>query len=42
MLQPILEPAWVDAFENVLERCGLKAGYAVSVGAQVRDAPVVA
>jgi 2,5-dihydroxypyridine 5,6-dioxygenase len=31
MLQPILEPAWVDAFANVLERCGLKAGDAVAV-----------
>ena len=26
MLQEVLEPAWVDAFEAVLARCELRAG----------------
>jgi 2,5-dihydroxypyridine 5,6-dioxygenase len=39
MLQPILEPAWGHAFENVLERCGLKPGDVVAVLSETQSRP---
>jgi 2,5-dihydroxypyridine 5,6-dioxygenase len=41
MLQPNLEPAWGYAFENVLERCGLKAGDTVAVLSESQSRPVL-
>jgi 2,5-dihydroxypyridine 5,6-dioxygenase len=41
MLQSNLEPAWVDAFETVLGRCGLAAGEVVAVLSESQSRPVL-
>jgi 2,5-dihydroxypyridine 5,6-dioxygenase len=41
MSQPILEPAWLHAFEAVLDRCGLKAGDTVAVLSESQSRPVL-
>jgi 2,5-dihydroxypyridine 5,6-dioxygenase len=41
MLQPILEPAWGHAFENVLGRCGLKPGDTVAVLSETQSRAVL-
>lgn len=41
MLQSNLEPAWLDAFENVLGRCGLAAGDVVAILSESRSRPVL-
>ncbi len=42
MLQEQTEPAWVDAFESVLGRCGLKPGDTVAVLSETQSRPVLA
>lgn len=42
MLQEILEPAWVDAFEAVFARCALKPGDTVAVLSETQSRPVLA
>jgi 2,5-dihydroxypyridine 5,6-dioxygenase len=42
MLQEILEPAWVAAFEAVLARCALKPGDVVAVLSETQSRPVLA
>ncbi len=39
MLQPLLEPAWVDAFEAVLSRCALQRGDTVAVLSESQSRP---
>ena len=39
MLQPILEPAWVNAFEAVLSRCALQRGDTVAVLTESQTRP---
>ncbi|MDB5872635.1 MAG: peptidase [Ramlibacter sp.] len=39
MLQPSLEPAWVDAFEAVLSRCALQRGDTVAVLSESQSRP---
>src|SRR4030095_4655272 len=41
MLQEVLEPAWADAFEAVLVRCGLRAGDTVAVLSESQSRPVL-
>jgi len=41
MLQEPIEPAWLDAFEAVLGRCGLQAGDTVAVLAESQSRPVL-
>lgn len=41
MLQETIEPAWLDAFEAVLGRCGLQAGDTVAVLAESQSRPVL-
>ena len=41
MLQEVLEPAWVDAFEAVLVRCALRAGDTVAVLSESQSRPVL-
>jgi len=39
MLQPSLEPAWVDAFEAVLSRCALRPGDTVAILCESQTRP---
>src|SRR5512133_33929 len=39
MLNPSLEPAWVDAFHSVLSRCALRAGDTVAVLSESQSRP---
>jgi 2,5-dihydroxypyridine 5,6-dioxygenase len=41
MLQEIIEPAWVHAFETVLRRCALRPGDAVAVLCESQSRPVL-
>ena len=41
MLQETIEPAWLDAFEAVLGRCGLQAGDTVAVLCESQSRPVL-
>lgn len=41
MLQESLEPAWLDAFEAVLGRCGLQAGDTVAVLSESQSRPIL-
>jgi 2,5-dihydroxypyridine 5,6-dioxygenase len=41
MLQEILEPAWLDAFEAVFTRCALKPGDSVAVLAETQSRPIL-
>lgn len=41
MLQETLEPAWLDAFESVLGRCGLQPGDTVAVLSESQSRPVL-
>jgi 2,5-dihydroxypyridine 5,6-dioxygenase len=41
MLQEIIEPAWVDAFEAVLARCALRSGDTVAVLSESQSRPVL-
>lgn len=41
MLQETIEPAWLDAFEAVLGRCGLQAGDTVAVLSESQSRPVL-
>jgi 2,5-dihydroxypyridine 5,6-dioxygenase len=41
MLQEIIEPGWVQAFETVLRRCGLQAGDSVAVLCESQSRPVL-
>lgn len=41
MLQEIIEPAWVHAFETVLRRCGLQPGDTVAVLCESQSRPVL-
>jgi 2,5-dihydroxypyridine 5,6-dioxygenase len=41
MLQEIIEPAWIQAFETVLRRCALKAGDTVAVLCESQSRPVL-
>lgn len=41
MLQETIEPAWLDAFEAVLGRCGLQPGDTVAVLAESQSRPVL-
>ena len=41
MLQENIEPAWVDAFEAVLARCGLRSGDCVAVLSESQTRPVL-
>lgn len=41
MLQETMEPAWLDAFEAVLGRCGLQAGDTVAVLSESQSRPVL-
>ncbi|MDB5947553.1 MAG: nicX [Ramlibacter sp.] len=41
MLQEIIEPAWVQAFEAVLRRCGLQPGDTVAVLCESQSRPVL-
>jgi 2,5-dihydroxypyridine 5,6-dioxygenase len=41
MLQEIIEPAWVDAFEAVLARCALRSGDTVAVLSETQSRPVL-
>lgn len=41
MLQETMEPAWLDAFEAVLGRCGLQAGDTVAVLSESQTRPVL-
>ncbi len=42
MLQEILEPAWADAFEQVLRRCALQSGDTVAILCETQSRPVLA
>jgi 2,5-dihydroxypyridine 5,6-dioxygenase len=41
MLQETIEPAWLDAFEAVLGRCGLRLGDTVAVLSESQSRPVL-
>ena len=41
MLQESIEPAWLDAFDAVLGRCGLQAGDTVAVLSESQSRPVL-
>jgi len=41
MLQETIEPAWLDAFEAVLGRCGVQAGDTVAVLGESQSRPVL-
>ena len=41
MLQEIIEPAWIDAFEAVLRRCALQQGDTVAVLGESQSRPVL-
>ena len=41
MLQETMEPAWLDAFETVLGRCGLQPGDTVAVLSESQSRPVL-
>jgi|GEM_PF-2229091 len=41
MLQELIEPAWLDAFESVLRRCALKPGDTVAILAESQSRPVL-
>jgi hypothetical protein len=41
MLQEIIEPAWLDAFEAVLGRCALQKGDTVAILAETQSRPVL-
>lgn len=41
MLQETIEPAWLDAFDSVLGRCGLQAGDTVAVLSESQSRPVL-
>jgi 2,5-dihydroxypyridine 5,6-dioxygenase len=41
MLQEIIEPAWVDAFETVLRRCALQPGDTVAILCETQSRPVL-
>ena len=41
MLQELIEPAWLDAFESVLRRCALKTGDTVAILAESQSRPVL-
>jgi 2,5-dihydroxypyridine 5,6-dioxygenase len=42
MLQEIIEPAWIQAFETVLRRCALQPGDTVAVLSESQSRPVLA
>ena len=42
MLQEIIEPAWIQAFETVLRRCGLRPDDTVAVLCESQSRPVLA
>ena len=42
MLQELIEPAWIQAFETVLRRCALRPGDTVSVLCESQSRPVLA
>jgi 2,5-dihydroxypyridine 5,6-dioxygenase len=41
MLQEIIEPAWIQAFDNVLRRCALQPGDTVAVLCESQSRPVL-
>jgi 2,5-dihydroxypyridine 5,6-dioxygenase len=41
MLQDTIEPAWLDAFERVLRRCGVEPGDTVAVLAESQSRPIL-
>ena len=41
MLQEIIEPAWLDAFEAVLGRCALQKGDTVAILAETQSRPIL-
>ena len=41
MLQELVEPAWLDAFESVLRRCALQPGDTVAILAESQSRPVL-
>ncbi len=41
MLQERIEPAWIDAFETVLGRCGVAAGTHVAVLCETQSRPIL-
>jgi 2,5-dihydroxypyridine 5,6-dioxygenase len=41
MLQEIIEPGWIDAFEQVLRRCALQKGDTVAILAETQSRPVL-
>jgi 2,5-dihydroxypyridine 5,6-dioxygenase len=41
MLQELIEPAWLDAFESVLRRCALQPGDTVAILAESQSRPVL-
>jgi len=41
MLQEVLEPAWVDAFEAVFARCTVHAGDTVALLSESQSGPVL-
>ena len=41
MLQEIIEPGWLDAFEQVLRRCALQKGDTVAILAETQSRPVL-
>lgn len=41
MLQERIEPAWIDAFEALLRRCGLQSGELVAILAETQSRPVL-
>ncbi|MCJ0765541.1 peptidase M29 [Variovorax terrae] len=41
MLQEIIEPAWIDAFEAVLHRCALQPGDTVAILCESQSRPVL-
>ncbi len=41
MLQEITEPAWIQAFENVLRRCALRPGDTVAVLCESQSRPIL-
>lgn len=41
MLQEIIEPAWIDAFEAVLRRCALQPGDSVAILCESQSRPVL-
>jgi 2,5-dihydroxypyridine 5,6-dioxygenase len=41
MLQEIIEPSWLDAFETVLRRCAVQPGDTVAILAETQSRPVL-